>query len=288
MPEKLGHLHLTPQVDPDLDDTGLDHRTIKKRGGDDDELQIQPSNKSLFSGLYLIETGHRPVSSGRAHACTRRLEATNRRSWGEGVAVEWSSVTRSRPPRSGTDLGRQLRNCGSGTWAKLEQLSNQSQLTVEFVTPVSRGLGDSAYQVVGSLSGHQTKDGWATGQSRVALDLLLTHRSDDSLDGGVLSLQVCLDLLSLLQDSGGVVEGGLRTGVSGCGLDVLTHDNDGQEHELEELRREPQDEHRRTVIPDRCWQANEGDDGEDVGGPHGTDNDGDPQADLGVQATEYA
>jgi hypothetical protein len=179
-------------------------------------------------------------------------------------------------------------NCGSGTWAKLEQLSNQSQLTVEFVTPVSRGLGDCAYQVVGSLSGHQTKDGWATGQSRVALDLLLTHRSDDSLDGGVLSLQVCLDLLSLLQDSGGVVEGGLRTGVSGCGLDVLTHDNDGQEHELEELRREPQDEHRRTVIPDRCWQANEGDDGEDVGGPHGTDNDGDPQADLGVQATEYA
>ena len=62
----------------------------------------------------------------------------------------------------------------------------------------------------------------------------------------ILGLEVELDLLGLLEDRSSVLVGRLGTCIGRCSLDVLAHDDDGEQDELEEARREPDDdlEHR--------------------------------------------
>ena len=76
--------------------------------------------------------------------------------------------------------------------------------------------------------------------------LALANGREDLLDGGILSRQMCLDLLGFFQDSSCIVVCGLSPSISRSGLDVLTHDDDRQQYELEELRREP--EHRTVAL----------------------------------------
>src|SRR5579862_2092103 len=108
-------------------------------------------------------------------------------------------------------------------------------------------------------------------------------RGDQVREHRVLRHQVLLDLQGLVQDRLGVLIGIDRARVGGLGLQVLPHDDDGQEHELEEVRRDPGDDDGQVVAGDRGGQADQGDDREDVAGHHGADQGGDGQANLAVQ-----
>jgi len=108
------------------------------------------------------------------------------------------------------------------------------------------------------------------------------------LDRGVLSREVCLDLLGFFQDGSCVVVGSLGAGIRGSRLNVLADDDDRQEHHLQERLSDPSDDDDRIAGLERGGSADQSEEREEIGAPHRANDKGDLQSDLGVEASDGA
>src|SRR5579862_1279460 len=116
----------------------------------------------------------------------------------------------------------------------------------------------------------------------------LGEGGNDPLDGCVLGFEVGLDLFGFLEDCDCVFVGSLGAGVGGCGLDVLTDDDDRQQHKLQEGLGDPGDDDQ-TVSGAECRRgADQRQQGEQVGAPHRSYNQRDLETDSGVQFAQSA
>src|ERR1039458_244563 len=108
------------------------------------------------------------------------------------------------------------------------------------------------------------------------LEELVEHR----VERLILSLEVPLNLLRLMEGRSRILECRLRALVGRLALDVLADDDDGEHHELDERLADPLHQKQRAIC--RVREHDQRQHGECIGAPHGSDHRRHGQPDLPV------
>jgi hypothetical protein len=106
-------------------------------------------------------------------------------------------------------------------------------------------------------------------------------------ENSILHRQVFLNFQGFGEDRFRIVIGLVGAGVGGFRLNVLADDNDGQQHQLQEIGRHPGDNDGQVTGADRRREGNEGDNREHITGDHRPDQGRDRQPQMGVEPLEW-